>query len=179
MCSRIASRLAFLSRVFPHGCWPELPSDQAEHVAWIVPCFDEAARIDGPAFLALLDESAPASLIFVDDGSRDQTLRSCALSPAQRPAQAEVIALPTNQGKAEAVRQGLLRALARGAKIVRLRRRRSGNPTQRTVPAGRPLSATGGYDILMGSRVQLLGRAIERSHMPPLSRPRLRDLRQP
>jgi len=57
----------------------------ADHIAWVVPCFDEAARIDVPAFLALLDNSAPASLILVDDGSRDRTLSVLRGIAEQRP----------------------------------------------------------------------------------------------
>jgi len=135
----------------------------ADHVAWVVPCFDEAARVDVPAFLALLDDSAPASLILVDDGSRDQTLAVLRGIAAQRPAQVEVIALPTNQGKAEAVRQGLLRALARGAGIASYIDADLATPPSELCRLA-ALARAGAYDILMGSRVQLLGHTIERRH---------------
>lgn len=135
----------------------------AAHVAWVVPCFDEAARIDVSAFLALLDESAPASLIFVDDGSRDQTLPVLRTIAELRPTQAEVIALPTNQGKAEAVRQGLLSALASGAEMAGYIDADLATPPKELCRLA-ALARTGAYDILMGSRVQLLGHAIERRH---------------
>jgi glycosyltransferase involved in cell wall biosynthesis len=138
-------------------------ANQAEQVAWIVPCFEEAARIDGHAFLAFLDEDAPASLIFVDDGSRDQTLACLRAIAEQRPAQIEVISLPENQGKAEAVRQGMLRALSHGAKIVGYVDADLATPP-RELHRLAGIVRAGGYDILMGSRVQLLGRAIERKH---------------
>jgi glycosyltransferase involved in cell wall biosynthesis len=137
--------------------------DQADHIAWVVPCFDEAARIDVPAFLALVDESAPASLIFVDDGSRDQTLALLRRIAGQRPALVEVMALPTNQGKAEAVRQGLLRALARGAGMVGYIDADLATPPKELYRLA-ALARTGACDIVMGSRVQLLGHAIARRH---------------
>ena len=138
-------------------------ADQAEHIAWVVPCFEEAARIDGPTFLAFLDEGAPASLIFVDDGSRDQTLACLRAMAEKRPTQIDVIALPTNQGKAEAVRLGMLAALSRGANIVGYSDADFATPP-RELHRLAGLVRAGGYDILMGSRVQLLGRAIERKH---------------
>jgi dolichyl-phosphate beta-glucosyltransferase len=134
-----------------------------DHVAWVVPCFDEAARIDVQAFLALVDDSAPASLLFVDDGSRDRTLQVLRGIAEQRPDRVEVIALPTNQGKAEAVRQGLLRALARGANIVGYIDADLATPPHELRRLA-TLARAGDHDILMGSRVQLLGRTIERNH---------------
>jgi dolichyl-phosphate beta-glucosyltransferase len=136
---------------------------QADHVAWVVPCFDEAARIGVQAFLALVDESAPASLIFVDDGSHDQTLAVLRAIAEQRPGQVDVMALPTNQGKAEAVRQGLLRALARGTEIAGYVDADLATPVNELCRLA-ALARSGSFDILMGSRVQLLGRAIERKY---------------
>jgi dolichyl-phosphate beta-glucosyltransferase len=138
-------------------------ADQAEHVVWVVPCFEEAARINGPAFLAFLDEDAPASLIFVDDGSRDQTLTCLRAIAEQRPAQIEVVSLPKNQGKAEAVRQGMLCALSRGARILGYIDADLATPP-RELHRLAGIVRAGAYDILMGSRVQLLGRAIERTY---------------
>jgi glycosyltransferase involved in cell wall biosynthesis len=135
----------------------------ADRLAWVVPCFDEAARIDGPAFLSLVDESAPASLVFVDDGSRDETLAVLRGIAHERPAQVEVVALPANQGKAEAVRQGLLHALVGGAGIVGYVDADLATPP-RELRRLAALARAGDCDVLMGSRVQLLGRTIERSH---------------
>ena len=135
----------------------------ADHLAWVVPCFDEAARIDGPAFLTLVDEGELASLVFVDDGSRDETLAVLRGIARERPAQVEVIALPANQGKAEAVRQGFLHALSRGAGIVGYVDADLATPPHELHRLA-ALARGGDIDILMGSRVQLLGRTIERSH---------------
>ena len=135
----------------------------ADPLAWVVPCFDEAARIDGPAFLSLVDEGAPASLVFVDDGSQDETLAVLRGIAHERPAQVEVVALPANQGKAEAVRQGLLHALASGAGIVGYVDADLATPP-RELRRLAALARACDCDVLMGSRVQLLGRTIERSH---------------
>ena len=134
---------------------------QTNHLTWVVPCFEEAARIDGPAFLALVEKCAPASLIFVDDGSRDQTLVCLRDIAEQQPAQVEVISFSENRGKGEAVRQGLLLALSRGTEVVGYIDADLATPPQELHRLA-TLFRTGTYDILMGSRVQLLGRSIER-----------------
>jgi len=143
---------------------PVTPKTSAAHVAWVVPCFDEAARIDGPALLALVEACTPASLILVDDGSRDQTGERLREIAAARPDQVEVITLPENKGKGEAVRQGLLRALSRGAEqgaeiLAYVDADLSTPPSELCRLAA--LARSGAYDVLMGSRVQLLGHAIE------------------
>jgi dolichyl-phosphate beta-glucosyltransferase len=132
------------------------------HVAWVVPCFDEEHRLKGSAFLAMLDEMAPASLLFVDDGSRDQTLALLRTLAEKRSTNVDVISLPQNLGKGEAVRQGLLHALSGPADIVGYVDADLATPP---VELGRlsNLARSGNYDILIGSRVQLLGRSITRN----------------
>jgi dolichyl-phosphate beta-glucosyltransferase len=138
-------------------------TNQANHLTWVVPCLDEAARIDVRAFIALVDENASASLVLVDDGSSDGTLAVLRNIAGERPAQVEVIALPANLGKAEAVRQGLLRALSGGANIVGYIDADLATPPHELRRLA-DLARAGDYDILMGSRVQLLGHSIERKH---------------
>lgn len=158
-----APTLAF-RRTFNLGAGPSpMTAGSADQVAWVVPCFNEAARIDVSAFVALVDESAPASLILVDDGSHDQTLAVLRAIAEQRPGQVDVMALPTNQGKAEAVRQGLLRALARGTEIAGYVDADLATPVNELCRLA-ALARSGSFDILMGSRVQLLGHAIERRY---------------
>jgi glycosyltransferase involved in cell wall biosynthesis len=131
----------------------------ADRVTWVVPCFEEAKRIDGPALLALPDETT--SLVFVDDGSRDQTPMLLRGIAEKRPMQVTVISLPQNQGKAEAVRQGMLDALSSAADIIGYVDADLATPPSelRRLAA---LARSGDYDVLMGSRIQLLGHAIER-----------------
>jgi glycosyltransferase involved in cell wall biosynthesis len=133
-------------------------------VAWVVPCFNEAARLDRAAFVGLVRDSAPASLVLVDDGSSDETLAVLRLLGQEVGATTEIVALPKNRGKAEAVREGLRHALDGRAEIV------SYIDADLATPPGElarlaTLAREGHYDLLMGSRVQLLGRTIERSRL--------------
>ena len=77
-----------------------------KNVCLIVPCFNEAHRLDLPAF-----EKATATpglwIVFVDDGSTDGT---AALVRGHCSERIYLVQLERNSGKAEAVRQGMLRA---------------------------------------------------------------------
>jgi len=72
----------------------------------VVPCYNEAHRLDQAAFLEAIGTWPWLSFCFVDDGSTDSTAEMLAhivnLSPAFH-----AIYLPTNKGKAEAVRAGM------------------------------------------------------------------------
>jgi len=82
----------------------------------VVPCFNEAARLDERAFLDLAGVDGVV-VRFVDDGSTDGT---AAVLRRLREASdsVEVTELSENRGKAEAVRLGLLDAAASGVDLV-------------------------------------------------------------
>src|SRR5579875_904121 len=77
----------------------------------VVPCYNEARRLNTAAFLQFISEAPEARLLCVDDGSTDGTL--AVLEQLQRACEARIGILPLkqNSGKAEAVRQGMLHAL--------------------------------------------------------------------
>lgn len=87
--------------------------NRAAEVCLVVPCYNEAARLDLAAFAAGLRAMPWLSLCFVDDGSRDQTRAVLDRFAAEWPARVVIHALASNAGKAEAVRQGLQLASAR------------------------------------------------------------------
>jgi len=77
----------------------------------VVPCYNEAERLDGDRFLAWLSAHPHYRLCFVNDGSTDATL-SCLKALAEvNPARVRVHDLGSNSGKGEAVRHGLLAVL--------------------------------------------------------------------
>jgi len=76
-------------------------------LALVVPCYNEAKRLNTMAFLGAVDQNAALHLIFVNDGSKDKTLDRLHALRELRPEKITVLDLPQNSGKAEAVRQGL------------------------------------------------------------------------
>lgn len=128
----------------------------------VIPCFNEARRLDSAALASLLDDDK-LELLFVDDGSTDAT-RSILEEMAQaRPQRIHVLALEHNSGKAEAVRRGLAAAIASGrADVVGYLDADLATPPaemRRLIDVLRGRNA----HVLFGARVALLGHDIERS----------------
>ncbi len=127
----------------------------------VVPCFNEAQRLDATAF-AELAASGDVRLLFVDDGSTDATAEVLEALCARSAGRAQWFKLATNSGKAEAVRQGLLLAIAQNfAEIGFLDADLSTPPAElrRLLDA---LHARPEVQVLIGARVRLLGNAVER-----------------
>ena len=132
----------------------------------VIPCYNEAERLDEAPLLAFLDGCAEASLLFVDDGSTDATADRLATIAAARPARIEVLSLRPNGGKAEAVRRGMLAALERGAGVVGYLDADLSTPPREIfrlrAAFDRP-GAQADIQAVLGARVALLGMDIERS----------------
>jgi glycosyltransferase involved in cell wall biosynthesis len=127
----------------------------------VVPCFNEAARLrlDG---LRALAEHPEVRILFVDDGSRDATAAVLETAAQRWPGRVDVLALGYNRGKAEAVRLGLLRALDDGAEAAGYLDADLATPAEEWLRLRETLVATGA-DAVLGARVALLGRDIQRS----------------
>jgi len=131
-------------------------------VCLIVPCFNEAGRLDMAQFAAPPDG---VTCLLVDDGSRDSTLT---LVERHASARLRVLALPRNVGKAEAVRQGMLHArdtgLTDGAEWVGYWDADLATPLSEIAFLLEYAALDGGrVDGVLGSRVNRLGSRITRS----------------
>lgn len=126
----------------------------------VVPCFDEEDRLDRSAILRIAS-GAGLRLVLVDDGSTDGTLAVLRELEAASDA-IEVLALDRNRGKAEAVRHGLLHAVGAGAGVVAYYDADLSTPPQELVRLLELLESRPGTDVVLASRVKLLGRSIER-----------------
>ena len=80
-------------------------------VCLVVPCFNEAQRLDSAAFLAGLTAQPRLGFCFVNDGSGDETSLALRELAAKAPERITVVDLDRNRGKAEAVRRGMLTAV--------------------------------------------------------------------
>ncbi|RLB51940.1 MAG: glycosyltransferase family 2 protein [Deltaproteobacteria bacterium] len=127
----------------------------------VVPCHNEAERLDADAYLQAAGDGGPRFL-FVDDGSTDATAEVLVALQRRNPGRIEVLRLEKNQGKAEAVRRGMLLAIERGARLVGFWDADLATPLEALGPMVDILDADERVDIVLGSRVRLLGRAVER-----------------
>ena len=81
----------------------------------VVPCYNEARRLPLARYARFLETQRQVRVCFVDDGSRDGTRSVLADFCSRFPESTELVALPENRGKAEAVRAGMLRFLGNAA----------------------------------------------------------------
>lgn len=130
-------------------------------IALVVPCYNEAKRLDGAAFQAALDADPDLRFVFVDDGSTDQT--RAVLERLARSDRIEALILEKNQGKAEAVRRGVQRALETKPDLFGYWDADLATPLDAVAGLRGALEAQAAYLLAMGARVQLLGRDIRRS----------------
>ncbi|MCC6623273.1 MAG: glycosyltransferase [Deltaproteobacteria bacterium] len=127
----------------------------------VIPCYNEARRLDA-AELARLVADGRVEVIAVDDGSSDGTGVLLAAIARDLDGRMQVLTLPRNQGKAEAVRAGLRLAIARGADIVGFADADFATPPGEILRLVDVL-ASGDAEIVLGSRVRRLGADIDRS----------------
>lgn len=132
----------------------------------VVPCFNEAARLDADALCALAD--ARTKVFFVDDGSTDDTLailKAAMVRHSNTPHAGDIKVLlrPVNEGKGEAVRRGLLDGIEVGADVVAYLDADLSTPIDEMRRVLRVLEDRDDVDVVLGSRVALLGRDVERS----------------
>ena len=86
--------------------------NDADKAVVVIPCFNEAGRLKTREFRRFAAINPEISFIFVNDGSRDDTLRL--LSEMADGDRCRVLDLERNVGKAEAVRRGMTEALKAG-----------------------------------------------------------------
>jgi glycosyltransferase involved in cell wall biosynthesis len=128
----------------------------------VIPCYNEENRINVSAFRNYITPSHDIRFLFVDDGSTDGTAQLLENLHSFDSRKFVVLRLPQNCGKAEAVRQGILAAADFGSNYVGfwdadLATPLSAIPQFIDLAEGRPE-----FQIVMGARVKLLGRVIER-----------------
>src|ERR1700682_3656498 len=133
-----------------------------ERIALVVPCYNEEAPLHLSALRALRLESRRLELVLVDDGSRDRTRAILEELGRERPDAVHVVALDGNQGKAEAVRRGVTDALSRAPDAVGFWDADLATPFSELPAFVDVFDENPNVDMVIGSRVKLMGRTVER-----------------
>ncbi len=134
-----------------------------QKIAVIIPCYNEAKRLQPQAFVGFLQSHTDADLFFVNDGSTDLTLSILTEIKKNCPEQVQIISINKKGGKANAVREGLLAT-----------QKKTSHHYVGYLDADLSTSLTefyrlyqvickSGVDYLSGSRVKMLHTNIERS----------------
>ena len=128
----------------------------------VVPCYNEAKRLNMRAIQDFGRRSETVELLFVNDGSRDETLELLEQLHQGNPRRFSFLHLAKNGGKAEAVRQGVLLAIHSGAEYVGFWDADLATPLSDIEPFCRVLDTRPAVDAVIGTRLPLLGIKIER-----------------
>lgn len=132
-----------------------------QKTAIIIPCYNEALRFDAQEFVKSTRSNDNLYYIFVNDGSTDKTQEELDALCCSNPAQMYCINLGKNLGKAEAVRRGIIKALEKDFANIGYWDADLATPLS-TIPKFCEILDTTGIMMVIGSRVKLLGRKIER-----------------
>jgi dolichyl-phosphate beta-glucosyltransferase len=134
--------------------------------AIVVPCYNEAERLNREAFRTYLSSHPVALMVFVNDGSTDATLPLLQEIKGEWPGRVEVLDKKQNAGKAEAVRDGLLWALRQPSVVY------AGfwdadlaTPLEAVTDLLEVFHSNPTVEVVFGSRVKLLGRKIKRNSL--------------
>ena len=132
-------------------------------MAVVVPAFNEAHRLDVEAFRSFVAHHPSIRIVFVDDGSTDETPAVLDALAAASDGRIERFTLERNSGKAEAVRRGLMHAAESGAAVIGYLDADLSAPLSSVPLLLDALDQHPDAWVILGSRVRLLGRVVERS----------------
>ncbi len=126
-----------------------------------MPCYNEAERLDSERFRSFADGGL-TRFLFVDDGSSDATGSILTELVGTAPERLGLLTLERNRGKAEAVRRGLLEALRESPGAVGYWDADLATPLSAIPALCGVLDERPEVQMVLGSRVKLMGREIER-----------------
>ncbi|MDH5509424.1 MAG: glycosyltransferase [Nitrospinota bacterium] len=130
--------------------------------ALIIPCYNEEKRLAPEQYHQFLEKHFDIDLIFVDDGSSDGTFALLELIASQNPGRVLPLRLEQNSGKAEAVRHGVRDSFERGYEFSGYWDADNATPL-RLAPELIADLRDRSVEMVMGSRVNILGKYIHRS----------------
>ena len=131
-------------------------------VLLVIPCYNEASRLDLAAYRRFLSGNENFGLVMVNDGSSDDTLARLHDLAEYFPTRVSLLDLKENQGKAEAVRLGMLRAMELGAEFAGYFDADLATSLEESLYFVEVLDRHPDMRFIIGSRVALLGRRIAR-----------------
>ena len=135
---------------------------QSSETLLVVPCYNEATRLDLAKFQAFAAENSGVRFLFVNDGSTDDTAAVLRKLSESRPETFLVHELPHNCGKAEAVRVGILRAIELHGDYVGFWDADLSTPLSEIEGMLAVFQSRPQIEMVFGARVNLLGRQVRR-----------------
>lgn len=131
-------------------------------LALVVPCYNEATRLDPEPWLDFGASHPDVHLVMVNDGSADATGAILAAMRAKAPGSIAVLGHARHRGKAEAIRTGILAGLDGGAAFVGFLDADLSTPLAAIDDFLAVFRRRPALEFVLGSRVMLLGRDVTR-----------------
>lgn len=139
------------------------PTDKATcDAVVVVPCYNEADRLPVVEFRAFAKRQVGIRFVFVNDGSSDNTADLLADLATSDSKHFEFLDLPCNSGKAEAIRQGLLYSLQSSPSAIGFWDADLSTRLEPIPDFCRVLDRHTHVEMVIGTRLALLGRQINR-----------------
>lgn len=142
-----------------HRSWTD---DCARRIVIVVPCYNEEKRLPIDTFRRFAARNSHVKFLMVNDGSRDGTARTLGDLEKQRPHSFEFLDLPTNRGKAEAIRHGFLHAIESGPEMIGYWDADLSAPLESICEFESVLRRLPEIDLVIAARLSLRGRKILR-----------------
>jgi dolichyl-phosphate beta-glucosyltransferase len=130
-------------------------------IAIVVPCYNEGQRLPVSQFEEFL-RTSEIDFLFVDDGSRDNTMDVLTGLKAARPDRVTIVRQLQNRGKAEAVRYGICVAMDAHYDYAGFWDADLATPLGEIREFLQIFAERPELDMVFGSRIKLLGRHVER-----------------
>lgn len=129
----------------------------------MIPCFNEELRINEQEYLNFSGAYPDHLILFINDGSTDNTQRLVEKLISQR-TNVKLFSQEKNNGKAEAVRNGIRHALDNFSfRFIGFMDADLSTPLQECLVLKKELENNPELVMVMGSRVQMLGKVIRRN----------------
>ncbi len=133
------------------------------NIGVVIPCYNEERRLRIDDFINEMVKNPELSLLFVNDGSTDDTLKIIQKICEAAPSRALCLSLGENKGKGEAVRMGMLYLLERKTyNIIGFWDADLAVPLPEIWDFMDVFRTNPDVQVVIGSRVHLAGRKIER-----------------
>lgn len=129
----------------------------------VIPCYNEERRLPADELRRFALEGITIEILLVNDGSRDGTLGLLESLQAEHPSRFSVLNLERNSGKAEAVRRGMLAAMARRPDLVGFWDADLATPLTELKDFIAIFGMRPEIEMVFAARVRLLGRSISRN----------------
>ena len=133
-------------------------------VVIIIPCYNEANRLDTNKFIDYLSQNTHLHFIFVDDGSTDNTRKIINQLISKYNSLVSLLTNETNKGKAESVRLGVIESYKMNPDYIGFLDADLAAPIEEIDNLLKIVKKDKTKEVVFASRIQLIGSEIKRNY---------------